>query len=159
MHNEEITKTWWNYLRDLFALGGTPPLFELPHCATCSYWFLIDEEGLHHIALTSSPKEYDKIIDGLSGKLITAFKVDGKVEDVYQTHRFYGWCKRFPPVPRGGYSIIQFRSFASLLNRYIHRNISQYCFPLMPEDEWCGEWNKAKWVDSFIKTNTSQKTT
>jgi len=155
MHNEQISNAWWVYLKNMFkhGIGDMPFLFETPHCGTCSNWFLIDEDGLDHIALTSAPGEYDEIIRDLKGERICDYREEGKIIDTYSDHRFYGWCKRFPPVPQSGHSIIGFRSFFSLLSRHIPKKVSEYDFPLMQHDNICGEWKKAKWVDKFIDQN------
>jgi len=156
MDTEQIHEAWWNYLKEELDPRTTafpselPYLFREPHCATCSYWFLINGEGLHHLAITSSPKEYDEIINDLSGKRIHAYREKGRVIDTYQDHRFYGWCKRFPPFQRSGYSIIGFRSLFSFLNRNIPQKVSEYDFPLMPHNSSCGEWKENSWVADFI---------
>ena len=80
MDTEQILEAWWNYLKGMLDPKTTafpselPYLFGEPHCATCLHWFLIDGEGLHHLATTSSPREYDGMIDDLSGKRIRAYR-------------------------------------------------------------------------------------
>lgn len=158
MHGEKIKETWTKYNQDMFkySFNEVPNLFQTPRCNTCSHWNLLGEEALHHISI-SSPKEYDEIIRGLEGKRIRTFKSEGKIEDVYSDFRFFGYCKRYPPASKGGYSIVGFRTLFTLLNRYIPKRIGEYGFPLMPHDEFCGEWNKGKWVDDWIKDNYFKK--
>lgn len=181
MDTEQIHEAWWSYIEDMLNPRTTafplelPYLISEPHCATCLHWFLIDEQGLNHLAVTSSPneydkiindlsgkrfgvnkeydkicKEYDKIINNLSGKRFEAYKEKGEVIDAYQDYRFYGWCKPFPPIQRSGYSVISLRSLFSFLSRNIPEKVSEYDFPLMPHDCSCGEWNEDHWVAEFI---------
>ena len=156
MDSEQIHETWWNYLKYMLDPMTTafplelPYLFSEPHCGTCSHWFLINGEGLNYLATTSSPREYDKIINDLNGKRMRTYRERGKVIDSYRDHRFYGWCKRFPPLQRGGYSVIGFRSFYSFLSRNIPQKLSEYDFPLVPHDCSCGEWKENAWVPNFI---------
>lgn len=152
MNNEMIHESWWNYLKSMSEsrIGDMPYLFRDPHCGTCSHWHLIDEDALHNIAVTSSPKEYDEIFEGMSGKRLCVHREKGNVQDTYRDYRFYGWCKRFPPMHRGGYSVIGFRSFFTLLSRRVPNKISEYDFPLMPHDNTCGEWQEDKWVKNFL---------
>ena len=153
LSNEQIQKSWWNYLKKMFPpLPGErlPYLFSDPHCGTCAHWFLIDYDGLHHLAITSSPSEYDNIVDDLKGNHIFDYRVNGEVEDVYTDYCFYGWCKRSPPVQRSGYSVVGFRSVFSFLSRNIPQKIAKYGFPLMPHDCSCGEWKENHWVADFV---------
>ena len=151
MKNEEIREAWRNYLKEEFNPKiridpkHVPSLFRFPNCATCSYWFLITEAGLRHIIRTSSPHEYEEIIQGMSGRRLELGP------ESYRVHRFFGWCKRFPPAPRGGYSITGYRSIFTRLNRRILQNIAEFSFPLMPHEGQCGEWKKDEWVESFIE--------
>ena len=122
MHNEQIHEAWWSYLKEMFEFSfgeEVPILFESPHCGTCAHWFLINEDGLNHLAITSYPKEYDEIIKELSGNRVYAHREKGIVEDTYRDYRFYGWCKRYPPFQRSGYSIISFRSLFTLLSIFL----------------------------------------
>jgi hypothetical protein len=159
MHSQQIHEAWWNYLKDKLdprnrALPSELPyLFSEPYCATCSHWFLINEDGLYHLAVTSSPDEYDEILNDLSGKRICTYREKGEIKDTWLDHRFYGWCKRFPPVQRNGYSILRFRSLFSFLSRNIPQKISEYDFPLMPHDCSCGEWKEDNWVSDFVNKN------
>jgi putative acetyltransferase len=73
-------------------------------------------------------------------------QAQGAVHRAYRDHRFYGWCKRFPPFQRSGYSIIGFRSLFSFLSRNIPQKVSEYDFPLMPHNSSCGEWKENRWV-------------
>jgi hypothetical protein len=156
MHDEQINEAWWTYLKDTFdsPIRGDelPIIFREPHCGTCSYWFLINNDGLDHVSKTSSPAEYDEIIKGLSGKRLFTYQ-DSKITDGWFDYRFYGWCKRFPPVQRSEYSILRFRSLFSFLIRRIHYKVAEYDFPLMPHDCSCGEWKRNKWVLDFINRN------
>ncbi len=156
MHNEQIHESWRKYLEDMFANSLVPSddmpyLFSDPHCGTCAHWFLINEDGLHHLAVTSSPSEYDEIIRDLSGERICVYREKGEYVDSYRDHRFYGWCKRFPPVQRGGYSILRFRSLFTFLNRNIPQKIAEYDFPLMPHNSSCGEWKEDNWLSDFVQ--------
>jgi hypothetical protein len=156
MHSEQIHKAWWNYLKDMLDPRTTdqpselPYLFSEPHCATCFHWFLVNEHGLHHLADTSSTREYDGIIEDLSGKRICAYREEGEIKDTYRDYRFYGWCRRFPPSQRSGYPVIGFRSLFTFLSRHIPRRISEYDFPLMPHNCSCGEWKEDRWVADFV---------
>ncbi len=78
LSNEQIQESWWNYLKKMFPpLPGhrLPYLFSDPYCATCTYWFLIDYDGLYHLDITSSPSEYDDIVNDLKGNHIFAYRV------------------------------------------------------------------------------------
>ena len=152
MHNEQIHEAFWKYLKNAFQYptGEELPLeFRDSYCITCTYWFLINEAGLYHLAVTS-PNEHDEILRDLSGKRIETYREKGDIKDVYSTHRFYGWCKRFPPSQRNSYSVIRFRTIFSLINSNVPRNIAEYDFPLMPHDSSCGEWKEGPWVAEFI---------
>ena len=150
-----MEESWLNFLKHSFQLdllGEIPQLFRKPYCGTCSHWFLINKEGLHHLAVTSSPKEYEEILNDIDGKRHGIIRERDEV-DVYTFFRFYGWCKRFPPMHRQSYSIIKFRTIFSLLNNSIPKKVSEYDFPLMPHESVCGEWREAKWVDDFVTEN------
>jgi hypothetical protein len=160
MYDEKIEENWKKYNEDMFkySIDEVPYLFQTPRCNTCTHWKLITSEALHHIAI-SSPNEYDEIMECLEGKQVRTFRVEGKIEDVYSDVRFFGWCKRFPPVHKQDYSIIRFRTLFSLLNRFIYKRVGEYGFPLMPHDEFCGEWKKDDWVDDWIKEHKSNRRT
>jgi hypothetical protein len=134
-----------------------PYIFQKPHCNTCVHWKLLNAEALDHIAI-SSPNEYDEIIKCFEGKRGRIVRDKGTVEDFYNEFRFFGWCKRFPPVYKqeGDYSIIRLRTLFSLLNSFNRKRIGEYGFPLMPHDEVCGEWKKDDWVDDWIKEHISK---
>jgi hypothetical protein len=158
MHNEKIHEAWWDYLKGIFefSFDDVPYLFRDPHCGTCSHWFLINEDGLHNLAVTSSPNEYDEIIKDLSGKRIYTYREKSEIKDTYRDYRFYGWCKRFPPVQRSGYSILGFRSLFTFMSRNIPKKVAEYDFPLMPHDSSCGEWKENSWVAIFINENNKK---
>lgn len=153
IYNEQIRESWWKYLKDEFEFSTESPpyLFRDPHCATCCHWFLINEEGLHHLSITSSPTEYDEIINDLKGKRHYTVREEGEIIDSYMDYRFYGWCRRFPPAQRNNYSIFSFRTLFTFLKRNIPQKVAEYDFPLMPHISSCGEWKESNWVPEFIK--------
>ena len=159
MRSEQIHEAWWNYLKDELDPRTTafpselPYLFREPHCGTCFHWFLINEDGLHHLAVKSSPDEYDERITDISGNRIGIYREKGKIKDTYRDYRFYGWCRRFPPVQRSGYSVLRFRSLFAFLSRKIPQKIAEYDFPLMPHNCSCGEWKEDDWVADFVNKN------
>jgi len=158
MHNEEIFKRWNDYIDGNIKyniLGGLPYLFKSTHCGTCSHWYLLCEDSIHYLAC-EAPKDYDKIIKGIKGEIVRAYKEDGVVKDVYSDFCFYGWCKRFPPSRRTGYSIISIRTLFTRLIRHIPQHLFEYSFPIMPHDERCGEWQKAPWVDERLEKSSSR---
>jgi hypothetical protein len=137
MHNEQIIEAWQRYLKDncQSPFGEIGWLFRGAYCGTCTHWFLINEDGLDHLATEASPREYyDEIIRDLNGKRIKDYKEHGKIMDVYSDYRFYGWCRRFPPVQRRGYSILRFRSLLTFLSDHVPKKVAEYDFPLMPHD-------------------------
>lgn len=159
MHNEQIIKAWRGYLKNMLEpnyTGEKPWLFSNPFCGICAHWFIVRDRDLHHLATKASPREYDEIINDLSGNRLYDVREEGDIIDHYRAHRFYGWCKRYPPTQQGGYSIIGFRSIFTFLNRNIPQKVAEYDFPLMPHDSQCGEWKKGNWVDSFVKENTGK---
>jgi hypothetical protein len=155
MLNEQIRETWWKHLNDMFdplllVIEDLPYLFRDPNCATCFHWFLMNEDGLDHLANTS-PKEYQEVLTDLRGERIYHIREKDQMDDVYRSHRFYGWCKRFPPLfQHRGYSVIGFRSLFTFLSRHVPKKISEYDFPLMPFDSSCGEWKESPWVEDFV---------
>jgi hypothetical protein len=159
MYNEQVREAWWAYLSDMFPdpLGELPYFFRDPYCGTCTHWFLINEDGLRHLALTSSPKEYDEIVNDMSGNRTGVYREKGVIKDTYRDHRFYGWCKRFPPVQRSGYSIIGFRTLFTFLSRNIPQKNAEYDFPLMPHSSSCGEWKQGSWVSDFVNKHTNKE--
>ena len=158
MHNDQIHEAWRNYLKGMFefSIDDIPYLFRDAHCVTRFHWFLIDEEGFYNLAVTSSPKEYDEIINDLSGNRVCTYKEKGEIKDTHRDQRFYGWCKRFPPVQRGKYSILGFLSLFTFLSRSIPQKVADNDFPLMPHDCSCGEWKENKRVADFVKENNKK---
>jgi len=159
MHNEEIRRRWQNYIDDMFnynLFGEKPYLFESSYCATCIHWYLLNEEGLHHVAITA-PNDYERIMIGLEGNIIKPVKEEGEIIDSYQDHQFFGWCKRYPPIIKNNYSILRIRSIFSRLATHVPKLISEFGYPLMPHDECCGEWGKDLWVDKRLNEEESKK--
>jgi hypothetical protein len=118
MHNEQIIEAWQRYLKDncQSPFGEIGWLFRGPYCGTCTHWFLINEDGLDHLATEASPREYyDEIIRDLNGKRIKDYKEHGKVQ-------------------RRGYSILRFRSLLTFLSDHVPKKVAEYDFPLMPHD-------------------------
>ena len=151
MKTREIQEAWRNYLKGLFEHSicqERPYLFRSNYCATCSHWSLLNEDGLRSI---DDPREYDEVVAGMSGRKIQFYDDGAGNRDVYSSHEFYGWCKRYPPQPKRKYSIIGFRSLFTLVNRTISQKVSSYDFPLISQDDSCGEWRKDDWVDPFLK--------
>jgi hypothetical protein len=121
MHNEEIFKRCNDYIDDMFKyniFGGLPYLIKSPHCGTCAHWYLLCEDSLHYLAC-EVPNDSNKIIKGLKGEIVRAYKEEGEIKDVYSDSCFYGWCKRFPPIKKTEYSIMSIRTLFTRLIRHI----------------------------------------
>jgi len=122
MDQEKIIRAWSEYLdKEKETPFGESRLFKYPSCATCKHWQLIDEEAL---SLVQDEVWYEKIVNGMEGKIHRAFKERGEVVDAYTIHLFYGFCKRFPP------------------NAHHPLRIADYGFPLLSHENACGEWGK-----------------
>ena len=156
-HNEEA---WQEYLVNFFQgiaaplltddESGLPYIFSNPLCATCQYWYPVHRDGLNQI---HAPQENDIIEKGMQGKILNTVSLGGGVNDAYESHIFYGWCKRYPPQQQDTYTIISFRSLFSLIARKIPLKISDYQFPLISHENTCGEWKQGNWVVDFINAN------
>ena len=158
MHAERIRGLWKDYLEDLFkySLSKPPFLFETPYCGTCFYWNLLNADAMEIIEVIA-PNEYEAICRGMEGKIIKAYREDGEIKDTYNEHRFFGFCKRYPPSLMQGNSIIKFNSLLSLKNIKVPMILSGYKFPVMPHDEWCGEWKQGEWVADFMADKAKEK--
>jgi hypothetical protein len=161
MTNEQIFEAWADYTCDMikYSLSSElPHLFKSPHCGTCKFWVLLNQDAMHFVAI-NSPNEYDKIEKGTKGNILKTYEENGEIVDTYNDYQFYGWCKRMPPTIKVNYSILGIRSLFSKLIRHIPKFIAENSFPAMPHDEWCGEWVKDSWVDDHVEeqTNKGQK--
>jgi hypothetical protein len=159
MKTHEIHKAFFSYLEGLFPASARigdekPRLFQDGYCGTCQHWSLLNSAGLHHIAITGPPSEYDEILEHMNGKKRYVYEGE-EYTDTYSDYLFYGWCRRYPPTPRSGYYIGSIRSLFSRLIRYIPMRVSEYEFPLVTHECSCGEWKEAEWVADFIKRNQS----
>ncbi len=116
-------------------------LLNREECQTCKYWKLIDDDCYIYL----SPQEYGLIEQGMEGKIHRSFEFDNGEYDSYFESRFYGFCKRFPPTNSNG-TINTSKSLLSRKSASTSIKISEHSFPLMPHDEWCGEWSRCDWT-------------
>jgi hypothetical protein len=152
MDNETIHKLWTEYV-DFFCNyvptggWGSSPLFDKPSCATCTHWHIFQEETMEVIS-KYAPEVYEHICQGMKGKS-TPYKEDGKVVDSYNEYIFYGYCKRFPPTLPESDSITKKGIFSSK-NIKTPRLLPGYIFPVLPQEEVCGEWKQSSRVKDLL---------
>lgn len=153
MNNEDVRELWATYLNDSFkhSIEYPPYLFGQPKCGTCIHWHLIDKDTLDAIEVYS-PKEYEQICRGMEGKIIKAFEEDGQIADTYNTHVFYGFCKRFPPASLESDSTTRSGLF-SRVNCKTPKVLAGYRFPFLPHEEQCGEWKQSEWAREELSKN------
>jgi hypothetical protein len=158
MNKEQIKESWQKYIDDLFKYSTSKPpyLFKTPYCATCTYWYLLGEDELEAISIYS-PVEYESICRGMEGKIVKAYKEEGEVKDVYTDHLFHGFCKRYPPSLVEPNSTIRFRMFFSFLNVKMPAILSRNAFPVMPHQQWCGEWKQGEWAKEILPEKDNAK--
>ena len=149
MDQKEIRELWGKYINKTVKYSlGQPHLFSRPYCATCTHWHLLDEDSLNAISIYS-PKEHEQICRGMKGEIIRPYEEDGQIVDTYTDHIFYGFCKRFPPTWPESDSITKIR-LLSIINVKRPRLVTGYRFPVLPHEEWCGEWKQDKWVTEVL---------
>ncbi len=154
MTNEAINKEWEKYLSEMFVYNPSseaPSLFMSPYCATCKYWTLLNETDLQSISL-ESPIECTRMEKGFSGKKLCVFNGGDDLES-YRDHEFFGWCKRMPPSKTTD-SLI--KPFLARFIKLVPKHISERNFPIMPHEEWCGEWQQASWVKDHLERKSGQ---
>jgi hypothetical protein len=151
MNKEKIWDSWRKYIDDLFINSPSKPpfIFKRPHCATCAYWSLLGEDELRAISIYS-PEEYETICRGIEGKIVKAYREEGQVKDSYTDHQFHGFCKRYPPSLVDPNSIIRFRPIFSFVNVKLPNVLPRNAFPVMPHEQWCGEWKQDEWVNEIL---------
>ena len=124
--------------------------FSDPWCETCEYWFFLRQDVIEQIEIYY-PNIYKHICDGMEGKIIKGFEENGVVVDTYNDHRFYGFCKRYPPVIGDEDSVIKKIGLFSSSNTKIRKILDGYRFPVLPNNEWCGEWKLSQWGKERLK--------
>jgi len=146
MYSEKIRELWSKYIEDEIEhsfLSLSFGIFNRHHCETCEYWYLLDEDVLKMISIYF-PDIYKHICEGMEGKIHQVYKEEGEVMDSYRTHKFYGFCKRYPPVIGEMDSVLKI-GFFSLKNIKLHQLLNGYRFPILPHEERCGEWKLSDW--------------
>ena len=152
MNREQIKDSWRKYIDDLFknSISKLPVIFSSPRCATCAYWLLLGGDELRELSIYT-PEEYETIRQGIEGKTVRVYKEKGQFVDSYTTYEFYGFCKRYPPSLVDQDSIIRFRSIFSLENVKLPNILLRNAFPVMPHEQWCGEWKQDEWAKGILK--------
>ncbi len=157
MHAEKIRELWGGYINGLFdnAITKPPFIFKRPFCATCKYWHLIDEDSIEIIRINSQ-NDYDNICRGMEGNILRSYKEYGEVKDAYRDHIFYGYCKRYPPVLTESDSIIRIGLFSAKI--IITPKLLSSCrFPILPHEQYCGEWIQDEWAREILAEKHQDK--
>lgn len=159
-HNEKIIELWEGYITSLFEYSPNPELpylFASPFCATCKFWEILNAEDIDAISIVS-PKEYEAIRDGIEGKTLSAYKEKGQFVDAYNEHRFYGFCKRYPPIHiESRFSIIKYKFLFSFQSVKIEGFLDRFKFPILRHEQWCGEWNQSQWATDILNSKNQTK--
>lgn len=145
MDSEKIRELWSKYVEDTIKYSRWTPsrLFDGHRCDTCEYWYLLNEDVLETISI-HFPEIYKHICEGMEGKIHQVYKEGGEFKDSYMTHKFYGFCKRYPPVIGEMDSIMKIGLF-SIKNIKIPQLLTGYRFPILHHEEKCGEWKMSQW--------------
>lgn len=136
----DMLEKWRKYVEvdqtnKIVHLGGKGQIYKMPMCGNCKHWYVLNEEDLK----TVEPRQQEQISKGFEGLLIRSSPV---ADEVYTTHLFFGWCKRFPPIHRTEHST---KPFLSRLITRIPMRIADYDFPIMSHENKCGEWSGQEW--------------
>ena len=139
-----IIELWDNYINDLFAdpslIEDMPIMFASPYCGTCNYWQLFDEDEMEVMSEVMHDLEYERIRKGMNGTLYRVMQKNGEYIDNYRDYRFFGFCKRYPPLPNDkGQFVIKPKSLLLKDTEFIFEDR----FPIIDHKQWCGEWKRS----------------
>jgi hypothetical protein len=95
--------------------------------------------------------------EGIEGKIISSITLDDGKRDVFTTHMFYGFCERYPPTVGQDDSIVNIGLFS--VKKISIPKITDGCrFPVLPENQGCGEWKLSQWgKERLEKEETMRK--